>query len=152
MMNLSEIKLSRPLFLPRHIVYFLFVFVILVLVVEAGYYFWIQKAKIKVLPPPSVIRQEGIFTYIKGESGVETQIWGVVEAINGNELIIRASNDDDIKIKYNNEEILMVERGVGGSLRRGEFDQLRQGDKVELYEIEEDTGGNLFSGFLLVVR
>lgn len=149
-MNLPRISISRPPFSPRLFIYFLFGLIILVLVAEGGYYFWLQRrVKEKSLPPPSVLRQEDIFTYVKGVE-VEKQIWGVVEEINGDELTIRASNGEEVKIKYNRKDIWIEEKGVG--FMRSRLEQLRLGDRIELSDIKVDSKSNFSGGFLLVVR
>lgn len=82
-MNLPKINISRSSFSPRFFVYSLFGLMILILLAEGGYYFWVRQKEQKIIsstPKP-------FFT-----------VDGVVEGVNKDNLIIKAENGSTKKV------------------------------------------------------
>lgn len=168
-MNLPKIKFSKSSFSLRFFIYFVFGLVILALLVEGGYYSLLKiapyfsegyqfdwRSRSFVVPMEKVVKVEGIFTYVKypvGDGAQETKkvIRGVVKEIDGDELIIKVDNGEEIKVKYKdvNREIWIITEGM---VELGILNQVLPGYRVELSGINEGNGVDFTVEYLVVER
>lgn len=145
----------------RFFIYFLFGLIILVLAVEGGYYFWIQKrAERQQVENPVINRVEGVFTYINSTEGtVEKMILGTIEKIDGNLLTIKTSNNKTVQVLFTGEgpfiASLIFDRQdevTGGDLKLGTMADLLIGDEVRVAEIDSEDKAQISAKSLIIVR
>lgn len=154
-MNLPRIRFSRPLFSPRFFIYFLFGLVILVLAVEGGYYFWVQKRlKRQQSKNPVIARQEGVFTYVNSPEGtVEKMILGTITEVDGNSLTIKTDNNKTVQVVFTGEGLLIANLTSGEPVEKmGTIADLLIGDEVRVADIYSETEEQIAAKFLAIVR
>lgn len=170
-MNLPKISITRPSFSPRFFIYFVFGLVLLVLIAEGAYYYGLPKivpllfkryrfdwrSRSFVAPKEKVVKEESIFTYVKYPVGDGTQesqkiVRGVVKEINGDKLIIRVDNGEEIRVKYKDiNRDIWIESGEAW-VEMGKLGQVLPGDRIELSGISEGNEVDLTVEYLVVER
>lgn len=151
-MNLPKISISRPPFSPRFFIYFLLGLVILVLLAEGGYYFWVQReAKTQ---NPVIARQEGVFSYVNLPDGTtQKMILGRVEGIDGNLLTIKTDNNKTAHVLFTGENLLIADLTSSEPVEKmGTIADLLIGDEVTISDIYSDDKGQITAKFLVIVR
>jgi len=152
-MNLPRISFTRPTFSPRFFLYFLFGLVILILVAEGGYYYWVQKRTARQQTKnPVIVREEGVFTYVKLPDGsAQKVILGKIKKIDGNLLTIKTDNNKTVQVIFVGESIDINDLSSGIESLSSEIGTIKDlliGDVVRVSEIysgdkEEITAKNL---------
>lgn len=147
MNNSADLKPSRsPL---RLFLFILFALVILVLLAEGGYYFWLQK---RVEKQQS---QEEVFTYYTDPSddSIQKMIDGTIEKIEGNLLTIKTNNNKTAQVLFTGEYILIVDDDPESDAEEeGTIEDLLVGDKVRVADIYFDNRGEIKANFLIIYR
>lgn len=159
-MNLPEIRFSKPSFSPRFFLYLFFGLIILVLAIEGGYYFWIQKrARNQQTKNPVIAREEGVFTYVRLPDGsAQKMILGKIEKIEGNLFTIRTDNNQIARVLFTGKEVLITDFTSTPTdieiinNRVGTTGDLLIGDVVKVGEIYTENEGEITAKFLAVVR
>jgi len=135
--------------------------IILVLAVEGGYYFWIQKRMAKQRTKnPVIVREEGVFTYVNTPDGenwiIKKMILGTIEKIDGNLLTIRTDNNKITQVLFTGENLLIANltssRAKPGNFETGTIDDLLIGDIVRVAEIDSENGEEITAKSLVIVR
>lgn len=149
-MNLPRISLSRPRFSPRFFIYFLFGIVILVLLVEGGYY-WQTKKRVRSVSREEVrakleeVKNNQNFTYKGGIFSVTTKdgrsdllIVGKVENLENSVLTLK-QDKERISVRISPDVKIRILDLKHGPREFSGVDDLRKnlaiGDKVGITEI-----------------
>ncbi|TSC54456.1 MAG: hypothetical protein LiPW31_104 [Microgenomates group bacterium LiPW_31] len=147
--------LHFPRFSSRFFLYFLFGLVILILAVEGGYYFWIQKRMARQQTKnPLIAREEGVFSYVKLPDGTTQKvILGTIKEINGNLLTIKTDNNKTAQVLFTGEKTASIDLTSGlGDYRFGSINDLLIGDKVTVADTYADKEGKIGAKSLTIVK
>jgi len=151
----NRIDLKFPRFSFRTFLFFLFGLVILVLLAEGGYYFWVQRETKGRTRNPAIVREEGVFTYIKSPDGtIQKMILGTIKGIDGNLLTIKTDNNKTAQVLFTGENIQIVDftSGIENSgFKIGTMEDLLAGDKVRIAEISKNER-QITAKFLIIVK
>lgn len=157
-MNLPNISFFRPSFSPRFFIYCLFSLILLVLAVEGGYYYWVQKRmERQQTENPVIARQEGVFTYVKSPDGtIQKMILGTVEKIDGNLLTIKTDNKKTAQVLFTGENLIIVDLTSGGPkpdyFKIGTMTDLSIGDKIRISNIYSKDKQYTAAKYLAIIR
>jgi len=153
-MNLPKISLFKPQFNPRFFIYFLFGLVLLILLAEGGYYFWVQREVKKQSKNPAIAREEGVFSYVNLPDGTTQKvILGTIKRIDGNLLTIETDNKKIAQVLYIGENLLIVDLTSGKPVeKRGTIADLLIGDKVMITESYANNEGRIETKSLVIVK
>lgn len=155
MFNFINLKLPRPSF--RLFLFILFALIVLVLIAEGGYYFWVQKRmETQETKNPVIAREEGSFTYIKQPDGsIEKMILGTIRKIDGNLLTIKTDNNKIVQVLFIGEDPDITEVNFDlkiADFKVGTMADLSIGDVVNIGDIDSENKGQITAKFLEVIR
>lgn len=154
----NRISLRFPRFTFRIFLFSLFILVIVVLVAEGGYYFWVQRETKKQTKNPVIARQEGVFSYVNLPDGTTQKvILGTIKGIDGNLLTIKTDNNKTAQVLFTGENVQIADlaselESARLEVKNGTIDNLLIGDKVTIAEIYSENGGQIKAKALTIIR
>lgn len=138
-MNLPNFRLSRPSFTPRFFIYFLFGLILLVLLVEGGYYVWLKNKEVTFPKSEEQIQPQATNEVITEWINL---IEGEISEIRERTLVITVVNDfgspffipEEVEVEVTGEAVAIV---VTEQLEERPilFTDLKIGDRIQAGEL-----------------